>query len=153
MDWDVIGAIAEVVGGVGVIVTLFYLSIQIRGSNRIASAQARQTMSEFASAISRFRAENADRYAELLTKDELTDGDREFQYWSHMQMLIYGEAHFHQFQLGLMSESHWKGFANFLKSYIESVGFEDFWNKEARSFSDDYSGWINEQLRLKKSQD
>lgn len=153
MDWNAIGAIAEVVGGIGVIVTLFYLSMQIRGSNRIASAQSRQSMSEFASAISRFRAENADRYAKLAAGEELSDGDREFQYWSHMQMLVYGETHFHQFKLGLMAESHWQGFANFLKSYIESSGFEDFWSQEAESFSEDYSGWINEQLRQKKSQE
>lgn len=152
MNWDLIGAVAEVVGGIGVIVTLFYLSIQIRGSNRIASAQSRQSMSEFASAISRFRAENADRYAMLATKEKLTDGDREFQYWSHMQMLVYGETHFHQFQLGLMPESHWKGFANFLKSYIQSSGFEDFWRQEGESFADDYSKWINEQLKINKSQ-
>ena len=149
LDWNTVGAVAEVVGGLGVIVTLFYLSIQIRDSNRIASAHSRQSMSEFASAISRFRAENADRYAEIASKENLTDGDREFQYWSHMQILIYGETHFHQFQLGLMPESHWAGFANFLTSYIESSGFEDFWSKEENSFSKDYSAWINEQRRLK----
>ncbi|MCB1670518.1 MAG: hypothetical protein R3F41_11060 [Gammaproteobacteria bacterium] len=149
MNWDAIGAIAEVVGGLGVIATLFYLSIQIRGSNRIASAQSRQSMSEFASAISRFRAENADRYARIATGGELSAGDREFQYWSHMQMLIYGETHFHQYQLGLMPESHWQGFASFLVSYIESKGFEDFWNREATSFSQDYTAWINDQIKAR----
>ena len=149
MDWNAIGVIAEVVGGIGVIVTLFYLSIQIRASNRIASAQSRQSMSEFASAISRFRAENADRYAALKNKQDLTDGDREFQYWSHMQMLVYGETHFHQYQLGLMSESRWNGFASFLGTYVESAGFDDFWDKESESFSADYTAWINERLQSK----
>ena len=151
MNWEVLGAIAEVVGGIGVIVTLFYLSIQIRGSNRIASAQSRQSMSEFASAISRFRAENADRYADIAAKQTLSDGDREFQYWNHMQMLIYGEAHFHQFQLGLIPESHWRGLANFLANYVGSAGFDEFWEGEADSFSDDYKAWISEQLQSKKS--
>ena len=149
MDWSALGAIADVVGGIGVIVTLVYLAIQIRGSNRIASAQSRQSMSEFALNISRFRAEHADRFAKIGSKKELSEGDKEFQFWSHMQMLIYGETHFHQFQLGLMSESQWKGFASWIESYVNSAGFEDFWIQEAQSFSEDYSAWINEQLKTR----
>jgi len=84
-----------------------------------------------------------------ISAGELTKGDKEFQFWSHMQMLIYGETHFHQFQLGLMPTSHWKGFASWIKSYINSAGFEDFWNQEAHSFSEDYSAWINEQLKTR----
>ena len=34
MDWDVIGAIGDFVGGVGVIVTLGYLAVQIRQNTR-----------------------------------------------------------------------------------------------------------------------
>ena len=37
MNWDAIGAIAETVGGIGVVLTLFYLALQIRGSNRVAT--------------------------------------------------------------------------------------------------------------------
>jgi hypothetical protein len=60
MNWEAVGAIAEGIGGLGVILTLVYLSLQIRGSNRVAKAQSRHSMSEFAMGISRFRAEHAD---------------------------------------------------------------------------------------------
>jgi hypothetical protein len=69
-----------------------------------------------------------------------------------MQMLIYGEAHFHQFQLGLIPESHWRGLANFLANYVASAGFDEFWQGEADSFSDDYKAWISAQVQSKKSQ-
>ena len=78
MNWDAIGAVAEAVGGLGVILTLFYLALQIRGSNRVAKAQSRQSMTEFAIGISRFRAEHADRYARINSGGELSAGDKEF---------------------------------------------------------------------------
>lgn len=147
MNWDALGAIAEAIGGLGVILTLGYLSLQIRGSNRVASAQARQSMSDFSMHIATFRAEHADRYARLDTLEELTPADREFRYWSHMQMVTYGEAYYHQFQLGLMPESHWRGFSNWMDEYVTSKGFDAFWASDDTSFSEDYSAWIDERLK------
>ena len=149
MNWEILGTIAEVVGGMGVILSLIYLSIQIRDSNRIASANSRQSMSEFAMAISNFRADHADRYARLEADGDLTEGDRLFRFWSHMQMLVYGETHFHQHQLGLMPDTHWEGFAAWLEDYIDSNGFDEFWEQEAKSFSIDYRQWVDTRLQLK----
>jgi len=150
VDWDLLGSIAEVIGGIGVILSLIYLSIQIKGSNRIASANSRQSMSEFAMNISKFRAEHADRYAKIDSSDALSEGDKIFQFWSHMQMLVYGETHFHQYQLGLMPEAHWIGFSSWLENYVESNGFSEFWNEEASSFSEDYRSWIDKVLEAKR---
>ncbi len=151
VNWDAVGAVAEAIGGIGVILTLAYLSIQIRGSNRVASGQARQSMSEFAMGISKFRAEHADRYAKLASGVDLSPGDKEFQYWSHMQMLSFGEAYFHQFELRLMADSHWQGFSNWMEKYVESPGFEEFWAREGASFSAEYCEWVNEKRENRQS--
>lgn len=149
MNWEALGAIAEFIGGLGVILSLVYLSIQVRVSNRLASAHSRQSMSGFASNIARFRTEHADRYAKISSGEKLSEGDKEFQYWSHMQMMVYGETHFHQFQLKLMPDSHWSGLSNYLRSYIGSDRFEEYWIEEGKSFSHEYSTWISEQLKMK----
>ena len=146
MNWEAVSAIAELIGLVGIIVSLVYLSIQIRSSNRVASAQARQSMSEFVMSISTFRSEHADRYAKLESGVELSEGDLLFQFWGHMQMMSFGEAYFHQFKLGLMPEMHWQGFSNWIEGYIESNGFSDFWETDRGSFSDDYVVWVEERM-------
>ena len=146
MNWDAVGAIAEGVGGAGVILTLIYLALQIRGSNRLANAQSRHLMSEFAMGISRFRAENADRYAAIAAGKELTPGDEMFVYWSHMQMITYGEAYFRLFQLGLMPESHWTGYSNWIDAYVKERNFDAFWASDSTSFSEDYREWIDRKL-------
>ena len=35
MNWDAVGAIAEMIGGIAVLVTLIYLAIQVRHASRI----------------------------------------------------------------------------------------------------------------------
>ena len=149
MNWDALGAIAEGVGGLGVILTLVYLSLQIRGSNRVAKAQSRQYLSEFAMGISRFRAEHADRYAQVDSGQDLSPGDRLFVYWSHMQMMTYGEAYFELFQLGLMPDSHWTGYSNWIDDYIKGREFDAFWLSDSTSFSEDYRQWIDQKLAEK----
>ena len=40
MNWDAIGAIAELLGAAGIVVTLTYLALQIRRSNALALAES-----------------------------------------------------------------------------------------------------------------
>src|SRR5437870_9660816 len=99
--------LGQVVGAIGAMLTLIYLAIQIRANTRVASAQARHAISEFVLRISIFRAEHADRFAKLESGAELTNGDRQFQYWSHVQFLLHAETYFHHHDLGLMQYEHW----------------------------------------------
>ncbi len=47
MDWNAIGAIGEVIGGVGVIFTLFYLALQIRQNTKATQKQSFRDAMEF----------------------------------------------------------------------------------------------------------
>ena len=46
MNWDAIGAIGEIVGAFGVMVTLIYLALQIRQNSKTIEAQMYQARSE-----------------------------------------------------------------------------------------------------------
>ncbi len=110
MNWEAIGSIGEIVGAIAVVATLGYLATQIRSNTRALSAQTRHSISDFAREISSFRAQHADRWAEVMASETLTPGDQEFLFWMHMQMLVFGETYHYQHQLGFMPESHWRGF-------------------------------------------
>ncbi|HXA10128.1 MAG TPA: hypothetical protein VNW28_09105 [Chthoniobacterales bacterium] len=135
--------LGQVVGAIGVIITLVYLALQIRGSTKVASAQARHSLSEFILRISIFRAEHADRFAKLESGVELTAGDRYFQYWSHVQLLLHAETYFHHHELGLMPHTHWRGYARYMSGYVGSAGFREVWDDIGPSFSEDFARWLN----------
>lgn len=58
MNWDAIGAIGEIAGAIGVIVTLLYLAIQLRQNTKASNAIAVQNSME-----------NSARFSELISKD------------------------------------------------------------------------------------
>src|SRR5205085_12704323 len=119
--------LGQVIGAIGVMVTLIYLAVQIRGNTRIASAQARHAISEFVLRIAIFRAEHADRFAKVESGAELTDGDRLFRYWSHIHFLLHAETYFHHRALGLMPDAHWQPYARYFAKYVKSPGFKEAW--------------------------
>src|ERR1700755_3264374 len=117
MNWEAITAIAQLVGTIGVMVTLVFLAVQVRGNTKVANAQARHAISEFVLRIAIFRAEHADRFAKIGSGADLTPGDREFQYWSHVQFLLHAETYFHHHELGLMPDDHWRGYVTWMERY------------------------------------
>ncbi len=143
MNLNDLANLAQIIAAAGVVISLVYLALQIRGNTKVASAQARHALSEFALQFSTFRAEHADRFARLERATELTDGDRQFQYWSHVQILLHAETYFHHHELKLMPDEHWRGYARFMTRYIQSPGFREMWADIGPGFSEDFARWLD----------
>jgi hypothetical protein len=149
MNLNDLANVAQIIAAVGVVGSLIYLGVQIRGNTKVVSAQARHSISEFILRIALFRAEHADRFAKLESGAELTDGDRQFRYWSHIQFLLHGETYFHQHDLGLMPDSHWRPYAKYATRYVQSPGFREVWDEIGPAFSEDFARWIDRLLESK----
>ena len=48
MNLNDLANIAQIIAAAGVVISLVYLAVQIRGNTKVAGAQARHTLSEFA---------------------------------------------------------------------------------------------------------
>jgi hypothetical protein len=142
--------LAQIVAPIGVVISLIYLAVQISGNTKVASAQARHSISEFALRISIFRAEHADRFAKLDSGMALTEGDRQFRYWSHIQFMLHAETYFHHHELRLMPDEHWRGYEQFMTRYVQSPGFREVWDDIGSAFSEDFVRWINRLLEQRK---
>lgn len=152
MNLSDIANIAQIIAAIGVVVSLVYLAVQISGNTKVAGAQARHSISEFVLRISIFRAEHADRFAKLESGTDLTEGDRQFQYWSHVQMLLHAETYFHHHQLRLMPDEHWRGYARFMTRYVQSPGFMRVWDDIGPAFSEDFGRWLDGLVRQQEKQ-
>ena len=68
MNWDAIGAVAELIGAVAVLLTLVFLTLQLRYANVLARSSASSVQST--RMMDRFlRVAESDGFAGLLTKD------------------------------------------------------------------------------------
>lgn len=79
MNWDALGAIAELVGAVAVMLTLIYLSIQLRQNTKVVELSTQRGIAENASAWIYKLVENpeiAELYRKGIRDDDLSGNDR-----------------------------------------------------------------------------
>lgn len=139
MNWDAIGAIAEVLGAVVVLVTLIYFSLQIRQSNKLAEAESQRELmnfdvftpvvtdpkltSEFRACLNRYETQDPDvktRFFFLMTN------------W-HLQM----ESVFRMNEKGLIAEFSYKGYLTWYNSLLNTPGGAVFWKEVSGAYAPD----------------
>ena len=138
--------VAEIIGAVAVVASLIYVGIQIRDANKVSQANARHDISEFALQGSMFNASHADRMAEIAKKhregEELSEAEHTFRWWNHMNMMLHAEMYYHHYEIGLMPEENWQGYARWIEIYSTTPGFVDFWKDVGRIFSRAFCNWM-----------
>ena len=141
-----LGALGELLAALATIATLIYLAMQIRANTRATSAQSRHAISDFARNIAEFRATHADRLARIEDADELTKADEQFLFWINVQMLLHGETYFHQNEMGLLPDSHWRSYHNYMRGFLPSKGVAECWDSIGPSFPEEYRSWVERLL-------
>ena len=131
MDWAAIGAVGELLGAAGVIVTLLYLAAQVRANTRSLRASMFQAGSDASARIT--LALGSDPQVALVFQkglsgvEELTPGEvAQFQYLFHSVVRQLENGHF-QFQNGTMDRENWLGWVETLRGILGSPGGQRMW--------------------------
>lgn len=74
MNWAAISAIGELLGAVAVIVSLIYLSGQVRHSSQVAKSTSLQTLLQSEMAFANMLLQNAEVWEKVLRGEPLADG-------------------------------------------------------------------------------
>jgi len=149
MNWDAIGATAEFLGAIGVIVTLFYLASQLRRNSHALEAATNQALadatqerllaiaqsSELAAALSKAKA------GDSLTPTEMT------------QLTFFRRATFRgiqntffQHRKGLISDEVLRDYEQVLISNGTAADTKDWWHRERKSFDRDFVNFYEELI-------
>jgi len=134
MNWDAIGAVAEIVGAIGVVISLIFVGLQIR-KNTIASEAATYQASvgydiEMLMALSsdseQSRIFNA--YTWVPGATDLTDSDIIRGEYQMTALLRHLENLYLQHELGMLSDKIWRTRQVLLDAIVLSPGYERFLN-------------------------
>ena len=133
MDWDALGAIAELAGALGVIASLIYLATQIRHNTRASSVEAKlattQMLSEF---ITMFIAD-PDLNDLFLRGRDSTDNlsKEEHQRFSNLVMKTFwlGSAAHFQLRTGTLAEDDWVEIEAILRYWLAGPGVRAWWHQ------------------------
>ena len=146
MNWDAIGAIAELLAAIGVIISLIFVGLQVRKSNEEARTATMQATTDTEMMMVQIFAEHAEVWDKVSTGKELDSGTetRKGILMANMLMIDY-ENRFHQYLAGNFDESSWQNRLEILQSFV-SLPIYDTWRNSlgGRSHGADFLALIDE---------
>lgn len=149
MNWDAIGAVGEVAGALGVIVTLAYLATQIRQNTTVAKATTRQVLADGMQRLGSDVVENDD-IARILT-----DGMAGVELKPHEVLrlqtrcfrdLRFFDNAFYQFREGLLTNEEWEPFRMNLALVMQFPAYRGYWDGFQIMFSSEFRDELNSIL-------
>ena len=151
MDWEAIGAFAELIGAVGVIGSLLYLAVQVRTSNRAAAVQAKLESTRLLNDFMDLLIEHPD-LDRLMRKgrkglDSLSlDEYHQFSNMSLKAFWFFSAGHF-QFRRHTLAASDWFEVRAVAAYWLRSQGCRDWWAKLGRSmYGDEFVAFIESEI-------
>ena len=141
MNWDAVSAIAEILGSIAVVVTLIYVAIQIRQSNRESQSSTAwaitNSLNEFAGRITSDTELASVWNRGIADFNALDDTDQErfvilIAEWYNVLMALYRTR-----GLSPLPESYWKQAKATFLMYMDKPGFRECVMTRRVNFEDD----------------
>ena len=158
MSWSDLAIVSDLVGGLGVIVSLIYVSRQIRQNTRaIRMGNATTAQTNFQQ-LARFLYEDREGCALVLRAMDgtanLTPAERLSAYAYFFDFMKTAELAYHQFLQQDLDEGFWNASLAFYKAYFRTPGFREYWSTRRGAFMPEFQvamdAWHNEQDSLQR---
>jgi hypothetical protein len=151
MNWEAISAIAGLLGAVGVIVTLIYLSTQIKQNNNQLSGAATVAVYEYQRSLVEMLTNDTELYKIALRGNEdldvLTDWEKQrFVLWCLYETGMWEMCH-KLYKQGALDETIYFGKVKYWLQLHSSPGRRDWWNMHTAMISDAFYKDVSEQLK------
>jgi hypothetical protein len=140
-NWEAIGAVGQLVGAAGVIVSIVYLAIQIRANTRTMRARAgfdathswAQSNDAWSQLSDEFLAQAARWFDPALRLEQLSDAEYarlSLVFRSVFQKL---EGQYYLFRYGLLDAGIWETRSRVGRGIIELPALREWWDGELRN--------------------
>ena len=150
MNWEAISAIAGLLGAIGVIVTLIYLTIQIKQNNKQLRGEATTSVYEYQRTLTEMLSANPNLYKIALRGNEdlnsLTEWEKQrFTLWCLHETWMW-EMCYKLYKQGAINETLYNGKAKYWLQLHSSPGRREWWNTHAVMLSDEFYKEISLEL-------
>ena len=150
MNWEALGGVAELVGAIGVIATLFYLAVQIRQNTRtIRAAAFQETMRDITAVadlaaqqpeLSRIYLEGLNGLEKLNAEDRQRFGTFMLAFLRRVENLVY------QTEQGLLDPDSWEGLREALRRIFARPGAVAWWEQSRHAFNRPLQNFVDHEL-------
>ena len=140
MNWDALGAVAELAGAIGVIASLFYISSQIRRNSYALEAATNQAIADATQQRLLAPVQNSE-FAATWAKAETDTND--CSPGERVQLIFFSRATFRgvenaffQHRKGIISDDAWRGYEVVLRNLYRRAHIQDWWPTERDNFDE-----------------
>ena len=132
MNWEAIGAVGEIMGAITVLLTLFYLAIQIRQSNKATQAEIESQAGHWWSQHNQDMIHTPAMIEVIETGlndiKRLSDPDRRrFSWWLASMFYMFQNLH-GQYQRGVLSKEAWMQNEMTIDGLIRNLAVAIWWD-------------------------
>jgi hypothetical protein len=156
MNWEAIGAVGEVLGAAGVIISLLYLAVQIRGDARAKRAATTHDRA-LASGELLLAIANNPGLAELYSR-----GVRDFSSLNNAELPRFSglilhmcriwEDQFLQWSEGYLDPRVWHGLDAAIDDFLTLPGMQAWWKTRSHWYSEQFQSLIESKLSERRPQ-
>jgi hypothetical protein len=157
MSLELLGVIAEIIGAVAIIVTLVYLSIQVKDSARASRSAA---VTDATTAMQAFYQElgsnptTSKLFLDGLTKPESMSKEAQFQYLMMMHSCFLGfQRSFFLAREGTLDVSLRDSIGTAMHAVNQLPGMHLYWRQRKRYFQPEFVEWVESLLAREPIED
>ncbi len=144
MNWDAIGAIAELAAALGVILSVLYLAAQIRTSNASSMAQMEQTRLTNFTDLMLSTLPHTDLMIDGLSPGTTTELEAKrniyFHAWLSSAQYTYNQVQRGHLDVEELDRMYGRFFSYWFKHYAP---FRAWWGFSRENFQLDFSSWVD----------
>jgi len=154
VNWEAISAIGQIVGAIGVVVSLIYVATEVRNSARATQLASRRSISEIFTSLSRQLAEHPDLrelYYRGLHDFESLEGTDLVGFAQVMLQLFraYEEAYYGHLE-GDVDPRLWRGWEAAMRDINGYPGVQAYWRSRSHWYSEEFAKYINQLQQTAK---
>jgi hypothetical protein len=149
MNWEAIGAAAELLGAIGVIVSLFYLAYQIRRNSESVEAATALSISEATQQRLLVPAQSPELAGAILRAfrgEDLSEVEREqVRFFTRASMRGIENA-FIQYRRGMISVEAFAGYQALIETNVRLGVVSDWWILERQTFEPEFQKVVDQAI-------
>lgn len=150
MNWDAIGAIAELIGAVAVVATLIFLAFQLRANTKSNRATARSATVGWSSSFARSLYQDPTsfkQYQQVMDDPDSADEDvRARVLFFVFEITKMQEVTYLQFRDGVLDQEIWDTAKTQISSNLPRPGYRMFWTALRNLYAQSFRTVVDEMI-------
>lgn len=157
MNWDMVTAIAAIIGFAAVVASLLHVARRIAEATRHATLEAHEAVlrevDEFCKQITRDHANSDIWWRASKGIENLTDVER-VRYFAMLFILFRSWERAFRYQIaGELEDWNAEAVTKPMVDFVMSLGVQEYWALRKRWYTPDFRGWVDQQIKERSGVD